>query len=251
MIYLYNIIFYQPIFNLLIWLYNVIPGHDIGVAIIILTVIIRVLLYPLSLQSIKSQKALSDLQPKIEDLKKKYADNKEKMAQEMMALYKAEKVNPASSCLPLLIQFPFLIAVYQVFRNGLASDGFNMLYPFVANPGQISAISMGFLDLAVSSWPLAILAGLAQFWQTKMMISRKQPPIKTDKPMEGSKDEAMLSIMNKQMTYIAPIMTVIIGISLPAGLTLYWFLSTLLLALQQLFIFNKKSADVNQQQKIN
>lgn len=251
MIYLYNIIFYQPIFNLLVWLYNTIPGHDIGIAIIILTVIIRLILYPLSIQSIKSQKALSELQPKIDELKRKYKDDQQKMAQEMMTLYKNEKVNPASSCLPLLIQFPFLIAVYQVFRSGLASNGMEMLYPFVANPGTINHISLGFLNLAAASWPLAVLAGLAQFVQTKMMVSRKQPPIKTDKPMEGSKDEAMLAIMNKQMVYIAPIMTVIIGISLPAGLTLYWFLSTLLLALQQLIIFKEKDKNVNQLQKIN
>ena len=146
MIALYNEIFYKPIFNFLIWLYNVVPGSDIGIAIILLTIVIRLILYPLSLQSIKSQKALSGLQPQIEELRKQYKDDREKMAQELMALYKREKVNPASSCLPTLIQFPFLIAVYHVFARGLASDGFDQfLYPFVANPGQINTFSFGII----------------------------------------------------------------------------------------------------------
>jgi YidC/Oxa1 family membrane protein insertase len=240
LIYVYNLIFYQPLFNGLIWLYNNISGHDIGLAILFLTIVIRVILFPLYYQSIKSQKALQEIQPKVEALKKQYANEKEKLAQEMMNLYKNDKVNPFSSCLPLLIQFPFLIAVYQVFRKGLSSQGFEMLYPFVAVPAHINTMFLGFINLAVPSLALAVLAGAAQFWQTKMLMANKPPLIK-GKEIEGSKDEKSMAMINKQMIYFMPIFTVIFGASMPAGLTLYWFTTTLLMALQQLWMFSRPS----------
>jgi len=239
-IYVYNLIFYRPLFNALIWLYNVLPGHDIGIAIVVLTIAIRFILFPLFYQSIKSQKALQDIQPKVEAMRKQYKDNKEKQAQELMSLYKNEKVNPFSSCLPLLIQFPFLIAVYQVFRMGLHSQNLEMLYPFVTNPGTIKVISLGFINLGTPSIALAVLAGLAQFWQARMMVTKRPPMIKSHE-ITGSSDEKALAVMNKQMVYFMPIFTVVIGISLPAGLTLYWFVTTLLMALQQVWMFRKKT----------
>jgi YidC/Oxa1 family membrane protein insertase len=236
----YNFIFYQPLFNALVWFYNTIPGHDIGVSIALLTVVIRLILFPLNYQSIKSQKSLQDIQPKINALRKQYKakEDQEKLAKEMMILYKNEKVNPFSSCLPVLIQLPFLLALYQVFIQGLKSQGMEKLYSFVGNPGTINTISLGFLNLSQPNIILAILAGLAQFWQSKMMVSRK-PPLVSGKEIPGSADEKMTAIMNKQIVYFMPMVTVIIGVSLPSGLTLYWFLSTLLMALQQLWMFRK------------
>jgi YidC/Oxa1 family membrane protein insertase len=236
MIHLFTIIFYQPILNLLVWLYNIVPGHDIGIAIILLTIIIKLLLLPLSKKSIVSQKALQDLQPKIEELKKQYP-SKEEQGKAMIKLYQENKINPFSSCLPLLIQLPFLIAVYQVFIAGLKSNSLDLVYPFISRPESISVISLGFLDLSKSNWVLAVLAGAAQFWQAKMMITKKPPAVvQGDK---GSLDEGMAAMMNKQMLYFMPAFTVFIGISLPGGLTLYWFVVTVLTALQQIFIFNK------------
>ena len=232
---LFYIVLYQPILNFLVLIYNFIPGHDIGVAIIVMTIIIKLVLYPFSLKSIKSQKALQEIQPKIEELKVKYKNQKDKLAQEMMVLYKNEKVSPFSSCLPLLIQLPFLIAVYEVFRVGLSSGSLDALYPFVFNPGNLNPITLGFFDLSKPQIVLALLAGLAQFWQVKM-LSTKKPEIKS----AGSKDESMMVIMNKQMMFMMPIMTVFIGANLPGGLTLYWFVTTLLTALMQLIAFRHK-----------
>ena len=237
MIQLFNIFLYQPILNVLVFIYNFVPGHDLGVAIIIITILIKLIFYPFSLKAIKSQKALQDIQPKIEALKNQYKNQKEKLGQEMMKLYKEEKVSPFSSCLPLLIQLPFLIAVYEVFRTGLTNGALNKLYPFIANPGQLNPIAFGFLDLAKPQIVLAVLAGLAQFWQVKM-LSTKKPEVKST----GSKDESMMVIMNKQMMFVMPIMTVVIGASLPGGLVLYWFMTTLLTALMQLTAFKKKPA---------
>lgn len=240
MVQLFNTILYQPLLNALIFLYDFIPGTDIGLAIIALTIVIKLILFPLNWKALKSQKALQDIQPQLSEIQKKYKEDKESLARETMKLYKEQKVNPLSSCLPLLIQFPFLIAVYQAFRTGLASNNFELLYPFVQNPGHVETVSMGLIDMAIPNFLLALLAGVAQFIQTKM-LSTKQPKKETS----ASKDEALLANMNKSMLYFMPIMTVIIGMSLPAGLTLYWLVTTVLTSLQQLLIFRKKAPPAN------
>ncbi len=235
---MFQTLFYQPILNLVIWLYNVIPGHDLGIVIIVLTIIIKLVLWPLSKQAIKSQKSLQDLQPKIEEIKKKYKDKKEEMGKAMMGLYKENKVNPLSSCLPLLVQLPFLWAVFQVFREGFEEGALELVYPFISKPEVVNNISFGIFDLSKPNIFLAVLAGAAQFWQVKMMMTKKAP-IKTP----GAKDENMMAMMNKQMLYFMPALTVFIGLTLPGGLSLYWFITTLLTALQQLIVFKQDGKD--------
>lgn len=240
---IFQTFFYQPILNLLVSLYNLVG--DLGLAIILLTLIVKLILFPLSKKSIKSQKALQELQPKIEELKEKHKGDQQALSIELMALYKNNKINPFSSCLPLLIQFPFLIAIFRVFRDGFAQNRLELLYPFVKNPETINTISLGFLNLSDRSIVLAVLAGLAQFWQAKMMNTKK-PAIDT----RGSRDESITATMNKQMLYIMPALTIFIGMSLPAGLTFYWFLTTLLTAIQQKIIFKKKDEPKIQEVKI-
>ncbi len=235
MSYLFQILFYQPLFNLVVFLYNIIPGHDLGLAIIITTLVIKLSLYPLSQKAIKAQKALQDIQPKINALKEKYKNDKEGMSRAMIELYKEQKVNPLSSCLPMILQFPFFIAIFRIFRNGLTTQTMNLLYPFIAAPNQINNSFLGLIDLSKPSVVLAVLAGLAQFWQTKM-LSAKRAAIKAPE----AKDEDFSAIVNKQMTFIAPAITVFIGLKFPAGLALYWLATTFLTGLQQLWIFKKQ-----------
>lgn len=235
MINFFTTVFYQPILNLLVVIYNYLPGHDVGWVIIILTVIIKLVLFPLSKKSIESQKALQNLQPKLDEIKKKYADNKEAMSRAMMELYKQEKVNPLSSCLPLLIQLPFFWAIFRVFRDELSGKALVLIYPFISNPGTINPLAFGFLDFSKSNFVLAILAGASQFFQAKMMPLR-QPAIKT----EGAADENMMAIMNKQMLYFMPALTIFICLTLPSGLAFYWFISTIFTIIQQWFVFRKK-----------
>lgn len=231
---LFTTILYQPLLNLLVFFYNVVPGHDLGLAIVLLTIVIKIILYPFSRQSIKGQKALQQLQPKINALKEQYKNDKEQQAKAMMALYKEEKVNPLSSCLPMLVQLPILLAVFRVFQSGLKNGSLALLYPFVANPGSLNVVSIGFVNLAQPNLVLAVLAGAAQFWQARMLTTTRPP-----KKMPGAKDEDMMAMMNKQMLYVMPVLTVVIGMSLPGGLALYWFVVTILTALQQVFMFKK------------
>jgi YidC/Oxa1 family membrane protein insertase len=200
---------------------------------------LKLLLYPLTRKSIKSQKTLQDIQPKLEEIKKTYKDNQEQMAREMMKLYKKHKVNPLSSCFPILIQLPIFIALYRVFIAGLSMKSMDMLYPFITRPESLDTVFLGFINLSDPSIILAVLAGIGQFIQTKMTIVKKQPQV------PGSKDESAMALVNKQMMYMMPILTVIIGTKLPGGLTLYWLISTILMIAQQFFIFRKKKNDSN------
>ncbi|MDO8509643.1 MAG: YidC/Oxa1 family membrane protein insertase [bacterium] len=238
---LFNTILYQPIFNVFVGLYNFIPGHDVGIVILVITVILRLALYPLTGSSFKAQRSLQELQPKLEAIKKQYAGDQQKQAQATMALYKESKVNPFASCLPLLIQLPILIALYWVFSASLDAGKVGQtlidnLYGFIKNPGTINPISLGILNLAKPSVVLAVLAGAAQYLQARTM-TRQMPP-KNAGP--GAKDEGMAAMMNKQMLYFMPGLTVVIGISMPAGLTLYWFWSTILMAGQQWYMNKNK-----------
>ncbi|MEI8360613.1 MAG: YidC/Oxa1 family membrane protein insertase [bacterium] len=233
---MFTTLFFQPIFNLLVLFYNNIPGHDFGLAIIALTIVIKLLLYPLSQKTIKSQKALSELQPKIEDLKKEHGSKKEDLARATMSLYKEHKINPFSSCLPLLIQLPFMFAVFRVFQDFGKKDHAALVYGFIGQPDFSNGLKfLQFIDLAKPNVYLAVMAASAQYWQTKMMMSDKLPA-----KSESGKEENFAAIMNKQMLYMMPIMTIVIGITLPGGLTLYWFVFSLFSAIQQVIVFKTR-----------
>ena len=208
MVNLFNLLFSQPLFNGLILLYSYVPGHDLGVAIILLTLIIKIVLYPLAAKGIQSQKALSQLQPKMKEIQEKYKNNKEEQAKAVMALYKTEKVNPFSGFLTLIVQLPILWALFRVFINGFGEDRLSSLYSFVVNPGQIDASFLGLVDLSQRSVFLIILTGVAQFIQSKMIAPKsKKSQVKTPQ---------FADMMQKQMLYFLPFFTVFILWSMPS-----------------------------------
>lgn len=226
---IYNEAIYRPLLNLLVFFYNIIPGHDIGVVIVLLTILIRLILAPSFHKSLKSQKALNDLQPKLSELKEKHKDNKEAQARALMDLYKEHKINPLGSCLPLLVQLPVLIALYQVFNKAL-NNHLAGLYSFVAQPEMINPKFLGLVDLSKPSIAFGVVAGLAQYWQSKLMM-----------PKNPGNQDATAKAMALQTTYVLPVISVIIAIKLPAGLPLYWIVTTLFAVGQQYWI-NRKSA---------
>ncbi|HEU0051430.1 MAG TPA: YidC/Oxa1 family membrane protein insertase [Patescibacteria group bacterium] len=249
----FTLIFVQPILNLLVWLYDVVPGQDIGIAIILLTILIKLILYPFTVAQIKQQRALQELQPKMDEIRSRLKDNKEEQAKELMALYAKEKVNPAASCLPLLIQLPVLIALYQALNLILKSKTLDLVYSFIPNPQFINPKFLAFLDLTKPNYVLAVLAAAVQFWQTRQIL---KPPAATvqSPPNEiaktpGAQDESMATAMNKQMTYMMPIVTMIIGFTLPGGLTLYWLVMSLLTVLQQWWLMRKMPPKLSPQVK--
>lgn len=225
----YSDIIYRPILNLLVYVYNVIPGHDVGVVIILLTILIRVLLAPFMHKSLKSQTTMNALQPRLNEVREKHKDNKEAQAKAMMDLYKEHKINPFSSCVPLLLQLPILIGLYQVFQKALHNN-LDGLYRFVHHPEMINPKFLNLVDLSQPNYIFAILAGLAQFWQSKLMLPKTPNTDPTAKAM------AM------QTTYVLPVLSAFIALRLPAGLPLYWIVTTLFAVAQQYYIMRKQKA---------
>ncbi len=240
MVELFHTAIYQPVYNVLVFFYNVVPGHDFGVAIILTTLFIKTLFIPLSKKQIESQKKMQELQPIIKELQKKYKDDKEKQTKAMLDLYKEHKANPFSGCLPLIVQLIVLIAIYQVIIS-ITQAGFSIqagdLYAFVSNPGSVNHIFLHFLDLTKPNYVLAFLSALAQYFQTKMLL-QSQTSVVTPKTTSDEPDFA--SIMNKQMLYLGPGITFFIGVTFPAALALYWLFSTLFMIFQQMVIFKAK-----------
>lgn len=229
--YLFNKILYQPLFNFLVLLCKYIPGHDFGIAIIILTILIKLVLYPLGRKAIESQKALSEIQPQIKEIQEKYKNDKEKQVKETLEVYKKAKINPISGFLPLLIQLPILLALYRVFWNGLKTNQLNLLYSFISFSGQINPFFLKIFDLSKSNIILAVTAGILQFLQTKMTI----PKIK--KNINKTPDISIM--MQKQMVYFLPFFTILILFKLPSAVGLYWATSTLFTIAQQYFVFKR------------
>lgn len=237
---IYNTIIYHPLLNLLVFFYNIIPGHDIGVVIILLTLLIRLALAPSFHKSLTNQKALNDLQPKLNELRAKHKDNKEAQAKAMMELYSQHKINPFSSCLPLLLQLPILIGLYQVFRSALGGHEISGLYSFVRMPEHISPYFLGLVNLSQPSWIFGVIAGLAQFWQSKMMLTKAT-----------ISDDPTTKAMQMQTTYVLPLLSVFIALKLPAGLPLYWIITTLFAVGQQYYIMKKAVPAVVEAKKLN
>jgi YidC/Oxa1 family membrane protein insertase len=238
---LFNTFVHDPLYNLLVFLYNTVSFQDFGIAIVVTTILIKLALIPLSRQQIESQKKLQDLNPKIKEIQEKYKDDKEKQSRELMSFYKNNKINPFGGCLPLIVQIIFFIALYQALMN-ISSNGFvangDILYPFVHDPGQMKDVFLGFLNLAQPNVWLAALTAGAQYWQMKMMMAKQ--PIKKQDDKERSDGPDMAKMMNTQMLYIFPILTLWMGSGFASGLVLYWFVSTLFMIVQQQFLFSSE-----------
>lgn len=226
---IYHEVIYRPLLNLLVGFYNVIPGHDVGLVIILLTLLIRLLLAPLLHRSLKNQERMTALQPKLNEVREKHKDDKEAQAKAIMELYSEHKINPLSSCLPLLIQLPVLIALYQVFSKALHGN-LEGLYSFVTKPEHLNPLLFHFVDLSQPSKVFAVIAGLLQLWQSKMMMPASS----------GSSDDPTAKALAIQTTYVLPVISIFIAWSLPAGLPLYWIVTTLFAIGQQYYIRRSK-----------
>ncbi len=241
--FLWTVGFYQPIFNALIYITSVLPGNQLGFAIIILTIIIRTILLIPAHRSMKSQRKMQELQPKLNKLREKYKDNQEALARETMALWKDHKVNPASSCLPLLIQLPFLIAIFYVIRSGLSPDNVHLLYEPLKD-FSFSAINTNFLGILeltqVNTYVLPLIVGGLQFSQMKLAMIRNKKKAATDSPEKEKKKKAPeMEVANQMMVYFMPVMLALFTASVPAGVGLYWSTSTLYGIAQQ-FVVNRQ-----------
>ncbi len=227
--YLLKLILYRPLFNALIFLVWLIPGHNIGWAIIILTIIIRAILIPSTIGSIRQQKKMRDLQPEIKTLQDKYKGDKQKQAQVLMDFYKQNNINPLGSCLPLLVQLPILIVLYYVFQAGLDISHFNLLYGFVPHPETIKTVFFGIELAKPERFILPVIAGVLQFIQSRQIMPQTSP----------KQDGEMQAMISKQMLYLMPVFTIFIAGQLPAALPLYWITTNIFAIIQQWWVFKE------------
>ncbi len=216
-------LFYRPIFNTLIYLISIIPNHDLGWGIILLTLLIKILLLGPNQKALKSQRAMQRLQPELDALKLRHKNDQQKLAQETMALWKKHKVSPMGSCLPMLIQFPILIALFYVVRDGLSVLDPELFYaPLKAfDLKSMNVNFLGLLDLTkVNTLVLPVLVGGLQFLQMHLTFGKAKAaaPATTSDPM---------SSMSKTMKYIMPVMIGVFTASVPAAVGFYWGTSTL------------------------
>lgn len=243
---MFDTLIVQPLFNLLMVIYSVMPGKDFGLAVIAVTIVARLLLWPLSAKALHGQKALKELQPDIDKIKSKYKGRPQELQKAMAELYKEKEISPFSSCLPTLLQLPIMIGLYLVFIKfkdpefiqlaDPSKGAITEMYSFVKNISTVQSVIsaggslnhdfLGIVDLAKPNVILGILAGAAQLAQTKLMTPKT--------PQDPSQQ-----LMSK-MVYLFPLITVFISFTLPAALPLYWTASTAIAAYQQWLIMHKE-----------
>jgi YidC/Oxa1 family membrane protein insertase len=213
---LFNTYLYQPILAVLIFIYQNISFGDLGVAIILLTVLVRIVLFPLFYKGAKDQTIAQRLQPKIKQIQVEHKENKEKQAEALMALYKEHKFNPLSGILLLLVQLPVFIALFQIFRKELGAEVFG------------NQMLFGLIDVGAKSIIIVIIAAGLQFLQGKLSL----PPEKKGADAGANP----LASAGKIMIYVGPLFTVLILMNLPAGIGIYWIVTTLISVIQQAYI---------------
>ncbi len=239
---LFRALISKPLFNLLVFFTKNIPGHSFGWSIIILTVLVRILLFIPNQKAMRSQHELQRLQPKMEELKRKYGKNQQMMALKTMELYKTHKINPMSSCLPILFQMPFLIGIYFVVREGLSPHLDYLLYSF--NKGvDLSVVDPIFLTMDLGKlpiwWGLPILVAGVQFMAMKLSFATAEKRKKATKSPTPEPEgiAGQMQQMQKMMLYFMPVMIGFFTATFPAAVGIYWFTSTVFGVIQQKVLY--------------
>lgn len=234
LIYFWELLLIKPIFNFLVY-FNQYFG-SLGIAIIVLTIVVKFILIPLNIPTLRMQSKKSVLDAELKIIKEKYKEKNE-IAHAQMELYKKHGVNPASGCLPLIIQMFVFIALYTVLNDLLKGITRDHLYYYSYLVDTKINTSFLYLDLAKPDkfFILPILAGISQFVMTKMLMPTVKKGTELAEKTKTTTDDFMYN-MQQQMLYIAPIMTLVIGATLPSGLALYWTISTVFSVFQNIVI---------------
>jgi len=222
-------VFYKPVYNLFIWATSITPGINLGLGIILLTLIIRIALFGQNQKALAAQRKMSKLQPKLNKLREQYKNNQAKMAEETLKIWQSEKVNPFSGIVPILIQFPILIAIFYVVQEGINPDMQALVYNFLQN-FQVSSINTQFLGMDLTQRnliALPLVVGFLQFLQIHLAHAKQ------------NKQDKKANQMQSTMVMVMPALIAVFAASLPAGVGIYWATSTLFGVFQQLIV-NKK-----------
>lgn len=230
--YLYTTFIYHPLYNGLILLGDLLPFLDAGILIILFTIVVKLILFPLSKKAVRTQATMKLVEPELRAIKEKFKNDKQAQAVETMKLYKERQINPFSSMLLLFVQLPIIFALYKVFSaNGFTSVDTSILYSFVKAPEHISTMFLGLVDVTQKSFVLAILAAVSQYFQIKFSTPNLPP-----KSENGSFQDDFARNMHVQMKYVFPVMILFISYHVAAALAIYWVTSNLFMIGQELYI---------------
>ena len=232
---LFHTLFYDPIYNGLIFLIDIVPLSDVGIAIILITVLVKLILFPISQKAVRTQFLMRGLQPQLERIKKKYAKDKQEQARKTMDLYKEKGINPFSGILLIFIQIPIILALYWVFfRGGLPIIEPSLLYSFVKVPSVVNMEFLWVSDIAGRSIILALLASVTQYFQ----INLTMPPLKPRNSNASLKEDLARSFQ-LQMRYVMPLIVFGVAYFISAAIALYWATSNLFAIAQEIFVLKK------------
>lgn len=238
----FNVVFYDPIYNALVALVALVPGSDVGVAVILVTIIIRLILLPSSLSAARTQRAMKELEPKLKQLKEAHKGNKEKEALETLALYREAKVNPFSSILMVFIQIPVLLALYWVFYYE-SWDVLNVerLYSFTPTPESVSLMFLGLMLVTGKSLFLAFLSGITQYYQAHLALAGTMKP-SDEKSMQND----FQRVMGLQLKYVFPFIIAVISYTTSTAIALYFVTTNLMGVLQEFYVRRAMAKDALQ-----
>lgn len=234
-------IFYDPLYNGLILLLQLFPGMDMGVAVLIFTVLVKLALLPFSVKAVKTQQQIKTVQPEIDKIKDEYGDDKQTQAMKMMEVYKERDIKPFSGFFLILVQLPIVFSLYYIFlRSGLPEVSQEVLYPFVTAPETIDIMFFGAVNVTEPSLLLAVLVGVTQAIQSRISFST---PGEDNKDTEDETDDSAMSFgdqfkkgLGMQMKYVLPFVFAFIAYKLSAVIAIYWATSNIFHIFQEIFV---------------
>ncbi|MEO6536425.1 MAG: YidC/Oxa1 family membrane protein insertase [Candidatus Paceibacterota bacterium] len=230
---LFHSVLYVPIYNLLIFFTGIVPGGDVGIAVIIVTVIVKIITAPLSISAAKTQRRMKHVEPQMKAIKEKYKDDKAKQATETMALYKNNSIKPFSSIFTMLLQLPVIIALYLVFRREqLLHANLALVYTFVPLPTNISPLFLGLFATTGHSITLAVIAAATQFLQARLTIPLPPKPAKGSTPSSGEEFARALALQSR---LLLPILIGVFAYTTGA-IALYFITSSVVALLQEFYL---------------
>lgn len=234
---LWHNVFFDPIYNTLVFFIDVAPRGDVGLAIIATVIIVKTILLPLSVRAAKTQKAMKEIEPKLKELKESHKDDKQAQAKAMMEVYSDANISPFASIALLLIQIPIVFALYfSVARGGgvpLPDINVDLLYSFIPTPTTVNTNFLEWVDITGRSLILAALAGITQFFQIHLTLPKLGPKKQTDTP---DLKEEFVRNMHLQMRYVMPVIITVAAYTISAAIALYFFVSNVVGILQELYI---------------
>ncbi len=244
MSYIWHTFFFDPIYNSLVFFIDVVPGGDVGIAIILTVILVKLVLLPLSLKAIRTQIIMREIEPKLKAIREEFKDKKEVQALKTMELFRSANINPFSSILLLFIQIPVVIALYFAVYSGggikLPEINVALLYSFIPAPQTANMIFLGFLDITARSMPLALIAALTQYIHTHISLPAMEP---RKEGAEPNFKEDFARSMHLQMKFVMPVLIFFVAYTISAAIALYFTISNLT-AIAQEYIVRRKGLKV-------